>query len=497
MKGKIDEILNRFEILKGERGKWEGGREDIKKYVSPQTTLNSQNFSSTAVWARTQLASSLQSLMINPASNWFNISMSNAPKDDTDINNYCNFIRDSLNKTFNFPGSNFFSQVHEFFLTLTGFGTAVFYVEEDESLPYCMFFRNIPLEECYFSDNKYGYVDSMYRKFNMTLRVATSIWPDNAKLSKQAEIDPDEKIDILHAVFKDDNNTDKKEYSSCYLMAEDKEILQEGGYSYFPFLVTRWVKSDNEAYGYAPAHHVMPDIKLLNEYLQLGIKVAQKQANPALLVPRNGYYMPFNTNPGKINYYDGGVADKVLPFTDFKDIEPALAQQEQCRDAIIKAFYVDIFKMGNENKEMTATEVDYRSQEQMRLMSPIVGRIEAEFLNPLIQTVYKIMLKYKLIENVGKKEDMNIEYVSPLAQAQKVNDANSINHLLSFINNSGASNFAPEVYDNLDFDLILKLFANVKNCPDSIFKDEKEVSRIRQQRELQQQEAMQQQGAQQ
>ena len=196
---------------------------------------------------------------------------------------------------------------------------------------------------------------------------------------------------------------------------------------------------------------------------------------------------------GKINYYDGGVADKILPFADLKNIGPTLEQQEQCRDAIIKAFYVDVFRIGKENKEMTATEVDYRSQEQMRMMSPIVGRIEAEFLNPLIQTVYKIMLKYKLIENVGKKDDMNIEYVSPLAQAQKVNDANSINHLLSFINNSGASNFAPEVYDNLDFDMILKLFANVKNCPDVIFKDEKEVSRIRQQRELQQQEAMQQQ----
>jgi len=490
-KKRIANILSRFESLKGERGKWEGGREDIKKYVSPQTTMNTQLFSSTPVWARTQLASNLQSLIINPASNWFNVGLSNVPTNDLDINNYCNFIRDGLNKAFNDPSSNFFSQVHEFFLTLTGFGTAVFYVEEDPALPFSMFFRNISIDECYFQDNKYGYVDSMYRKFEVPIGTACSIWQDNAKLKKRYEIEPDEKLEVLHAVFKD--GVVAKDYSSFYLLIEDEELLQEGTYQYFPFLVTRWVKNNNEAYGYAPAHHVMPDIKQLNEYRKLGIQIKQKQTNPALLVPRQGYYLPFKTTPGMVNYYDGGQADKVMPLSNLETIEPTLDEQEQCRDAIIKAFYVDIFRMGKENKEMTATEVGHRSQEQMRMMSPIVGRIEAEFLNPLIRVVYKIMTKYKLIESLPNAKDMQIEYVSPLAQAQKMNDASSINQLLAFINNSGAANFAPEVYDNLDFDHILKLFANVKNCPTSIFKEEKEVMQIRQLRQQQQeQQAMEQ-----
>ncbi len=44
--------------------------------------------------------------------------------------------------------------------------------------------------------------------------------------------------------------------------------------------------------------------------------------------------------------------------------------------------------MQKENKEMTATEVQIRTEEQYRLMSPMVGRIESELLNPLIMAIY-------------------------------------------------------------------------------------------------------------
>ena len=39
--------------------------------------------------------------------------------------------------------NNFYNQVHEFFLSLTGHGTAVFYIEEAPELPDLMFFRSL------------------------------------------------------------------------------------------------------------------------------------------------------------------------------------------------------------------------------------------------------------------------------------------------------------------------------------------------------------------
>ncbi|WP_410527984.1 hypothetical protein [Rickettsia rickettsii] len=46
---------------------------------------------------------------------------------------------------FNNPASNFYNQIHQFFLNLAAFGTAIFYVEEDLLLPQTLFFRNINL----------------------------------------------------------------------------------------------------------------------------------------------------------------------------------------------------------------------------------------------------------------------------------------------------------------------------------------------------------------
>jgi len=37
---------------------------------------------------------------------------------------------------FNNPASNFYNQIHEFFLNLAAYGTAIFYIEEDPNLPH-------------------------------------------------------------------------------------------------------------------------------------------------------------------------------------------------------------------------------------------------------------------------------------------------------------------------------------------------------------------------
>ena len=489
----IQNLLDSFESLKNTRSKWDSSRSDIKKYVCPQSSMVSQNniFSSTPVCARMQLASHLQSLLVNPASNWFSISLLDIDDETPESIAYCQDTQRQLNKIFNYPAANFFSQVHEFFLTLTAFGTGIFYIEEDPKQAFCTFFRNIPLEECYFAENKYGFVDSIYREFKISMRVASNIWSKNVKLKARAEKTPNEEISILHVVKPDDsrNNKDNQEnnYDSIYIALEDQEILNESSYSYFPFLVCRWVKQEGEAYGYAPAHHVMPDIKLLNEYRQLGIKIKQKQVNPALLVPRSGYFTPFDTAPGRINYYEGGIADKVIPLSNLENIEPTLDEQAECKDAIIKAYFVDLFRMGKEHKEMTATEVDQRSEEQMRLISPIVHRIEAEFLNPLIQNLYKILVKYKLIDLGASKEapKLNIEYVSPLSKNQKIHNIQGMQQILSFLGQNNAAQLTPEIYDNLDWDMMLKLFAKSNDCPQEIFKSEKEVARIRRLRQAQ------------
>jgi hypothetical protein len=184
-----------------------------------------------------------------------------------------------------------------------------------------------------------------------------------------------------------------------------------------------------------------------------------------------------------------------LFFRNINLKECYFVEQNQCRDAIYKAFYVDIFRMQKENKEMTAAEVQIRNEEQMRMMAPMVGRIETEALNPLINIVYQILLKYNRLPEIaglGIPENINPEYVSPLSRAQKSGQINAIEQVLGFFQRSGIVNIAPDIYDNMDWDECFKLFFDLKGAPQSLLKSEQEIMQIRQQRKMMQMQQMQQ-----
>ena len=490
----LEKKIEHFEALKNKRGKIESIWEDIKKYVCPQGDANTKIYDSTSIWSKEQLASGLQSLMINRATSWFNLNVITDEEEQDQnqgqgINEWVQNIESTILDVFNNAESNFYNQAHQFFLNLAGFGTGIFYIEENLNFPYCVFFKNISINECYFDENRFGIVDTIFRLFSMSVKNAASQWPDSKDLQEKALKDPNETIEILHMVIE---NPDSKAlpYLSVYVYFEDRVILSEGDYSYFPFMVTRWLKEEGEPYGYAPANHVLPDIKLINKLRQLDLQVTEKQLNPPLLVPKTGIGLPLYTSPGSINYYQNGLMDKVVPLAGMENIRPSMEQQNISRDAILKAFYIDIFRMGKENKEMTAAEVQYRNEEQMRMMSPIIGRIETEFLNPLIKAVYKTLAKYKMIAGLGDGNVMpniDIEYSSPLSKIQKSSIINSVEQVLGFFQRSGISNLNPEVYDNLDFDKMFKMFFELRGGPEGILRGDAEVRKVRQQRQMQQQ----------
>ena len=119
------------------------------------------------------------------------------------------------------------------------------------------------------------------------------------------------------------------------------------------------------------------------------------------------------------------------------------------------------------------------------MMSPMIGRIETEFLNPLIRSIYKVLLKYNklpILEGVGNIE-FDITYISPLTKAQKSLAINGIEQVIGFFQHSGISNIYPIIYDNIDFDKCFKLLAELKGVPAVILRSSKEVDQIRRQRQ--------------
>lgn len=148
---------------------------------------------------------------------------------------------------------------------------------------------------------------------------------------------------------------------------------------------------------------------------------------------------------------------------------------------------------------MTATEVRQRTEEQLRLMSPILGRQHNELLRPLIDRVFGICLRRNLLpeapEALGGRE-LKVQYVSQIAKAQKASVADSF--LRALQNIGPLLEFDPTVMDNIDSDAALIHMAQTFDLPQEIIRDRNEVKQVREQRaEAQQAQAQQEQQMQQ
>ena len=166
--------------------------------------------------------------------------------------------------------------------------------------------------------------------------------------------------------------------------------------------------------------------------------------------------------------------------------------EEQRRNAIRAAFYVDQLQLQT-GPQMTATEVLQRNEEKMRLLGPVMGRLQSELLQPLIQRSFKLMLRKGRLDVPPEElqgQDIDIEYVSPLAKAQKLTDLQSMMRGLEVLLQLGQS---LPVMDYIDDDGLVKYLVDVAGMPAKVIKSNEEVAALREQQAQQQAQLAQQQ----
>ena len=136
---------------------------------------------------------------------------------------------------------------------------------------------------------------------------------------------------------------------------------------------------------------------------------------------------------------------------------------------------------------MTATEVIQRTEEKMRLLGPVLGRLQAELLQPLINRCFAILSRQKKFVPPPESlrgGDIDIEYVSPLAKAQRSGDVQSVMQMFEFL--APLMQLDPSVVDYLDMDGLAQHVIKVTGTPAVVTRGEGEVAELRQQRAAQQ-----------
>ena len=502
---KAKNLLKRYDRLKSQRQNWESHWQEVADYMQPRkadvTKTRSKGdkrteliFDGSPLQSVELLAASLHGMLTNPSTPWFSLRFKQDDMENEDeAKEWLEDATEVMYAAFN--KSNFQQEIFELYHDLITFGTAAMFIEEDDED--ILKFSTRHINEIFIAENDKGRIDTVFRKFSLSARAVIQKFGNvSINIETKAKKDPYQEVEIMHAVYPRSDFDPKKQdkdnmpFESVYLDAESGDELSVSGFREFPFVVPRYLKASHEIYGRSPAMTALPDVKMLNEMSKTTIKSAQKQVDPPLLVPDDGFMLPVRTVPGGLNFYRAGTRDRIEPLNIGANTPLGLNMEEQRRNSIRNAFYVNQLMMQN-GPQMTATEVIQRNEEKMRLLGPVLGRLQSELLKPLIDRAFALILRKNLFRPAPEflaGTDIEIEYVSPLAKAQKSSELQSIMRAIEIM--GSLSNVAP-VFDHINMDKLVRHLADIVGVPQKILKPQSELNAERQQA-AQQQEQMQQ-----
>jgi len=142
---------------------------------------------------------------------------------------------------------------------------------------------------------------------------------------------------------------------------------------------------------------------------------------------------------------------------------------------------------------MTATEVHVRVNMIRQLLGPVYGRLQAEWLAPMVERVFGILYRAGVLGEAPAAlggRGLRVRYNNPLSRAQRMDDVGAIERLN--LNLAQMAQAKPDVLDLVDFDEQTRALAEGLGVPGKTLRTREALAQFREQRAQQQQQAQQQ-----
>ena len=423
-------------------------------------------------------ADGMQGFMVSPSEIWARARIAGLTDNDEVrawLQDYDKAMMDAFDR------GNFYSIASEFIRDAGSIGTATIYTEEDRIYKRAIHTAVHP-GQIYIAENALGQVDTVYRKFKMTARQLVQKFPNCSQTAKDcAKHTPQTDFEVLHAVFP---NTDTfsalskgKRYRSVYLelgstkatyptnlSASDLQILRDKGYDRLPYAVWRFRKNSDEVYGYSPAADAIIEMNTMNKLSKYRIQAAHLAVEPSYNAPEE-MRDSVDILPRGMNYYKDP-SRVVSPVISGLQYPITLEETERLQRLLEDKFRVEFFLLLKyAEREMTATEVMERKSEQATLMAPQRDRLVTDALRPVYELVTDIENRagrlpepppiideyQEYMREQGRRAGIDIEFIGPLAQAQKMLfEAQPIINTINTI--APMMEVNPEIADVFDWD---------------------------------------------
>ena len=518
MKTKKEKLITRWGHLRSERATWWSHWQEITTYLLPRNGRYFQQdrnkghrrhnsiYDNTGTRALRTLGAGMMAGATSPARPWFRLGTA-----DPELNSYGPvklWLADVTQRMqLVFQKSNTYRTLHGIYEELGAFGTAGSIILPDSQN--AIHHYPVTIGEYAIATDYQGRVNTLYREFQKTVgEVVREFGYNKCSTSVKNLYDRgslDSWITLVHAIEPRDDrdrNYKKKDnmnmpYKSCYFEtgSDGDQVLRESGFKEFPAVIPRWGVAGGDIYGNSPGMESLGDIKQLQHEQLRKAQGIDYQTKPPLQVPSYMKNRDVDSLPGGVTFIDGAQGKIETAFNVNLNLDHLLRDIQDVRGRINSSFYADLFLMlaNATDTRMTATEVAERHEEKLLMLGPVLERLHNELLDPLIDITFDRMVEAGLIPPAPEElqgMELNVEFVSMLAQAQRAIGTNSVDR---YVNSMGmVAQMKPDVLDKFDSDAWADGYADMLGVDPSLIVAGPQVAKIRQARAQAQQAAAQQ-----
>jgi len=509
---KTDKYQLRLKGLGADRLTYESTWQDVAQYQCPERGCfqskgdkpndGNKSFSliidDSATQAGAVLVSGIRGGLSSPSSPWLRLSLADtgfmswaANRKTGQTMNWLQSVQKGIYRVL--AQSNFYSAIYNVYAEQAFFGTGPIFIEESPAT--MVRFRSLTAGEYYMARNADGIVDTLYRSYWMTGEQVTTKWPGKGSNDIKSDAGKESWFKITHCVQPNKahkpDNLDSFPFESIYYETNTDEILKKGGFFEFPCPAPVWERIGSNVYGSSyPGRRQLGNVKMLQTLHSKNLRAIDKQVDPPT--------KSTSAFSGSVDHRPGGNT----PGLNEKDSLTALYQVQydnsgvistirDTREQIKLGFHNDLFILLLGDRA-TAQEVVEKKEEKLIQLGPVIENQFTDGLDPILHRVFGIMQRNGAVPPIPMEmadvegTDIKIEYISLLAQAQKLAGVQSIDRALGLV--GGMVTMFPEATDNIDPDATIREYYEMVGVPPRMLRPLDEVANIREGRRQAQEE---------
>ncbi len=459
---------------------------------------NTKQINNTSRLAVRTLASGMMSGITSPARPWFRLSSGDKSLDDfASVKQWLFQVQTLMYKVFS--ASNLYNSLHVVYSELGVFGTGAMGVYQDfDNVIWC---NPYTVGSYMLAMNGKNEINTFYREYELSVaQCVKQFGLDNCSNQVQEmwnKGNTEAWVKVTHAIEPNDDRDQQsplaknKKFRSVYFedsspKRSDQDLfLRNSGFDVFPIMAPRWDVTGEDIYATdCPGMTALGDTKALQHGEKKLYQAVDKVGSPPL---QGSIDLKNKINTGvlkgnEILWVEKHSEGLTSIYGNYKpDLAALQVVNQDAENRVKRAFYEDLFLMlaNTDRRQITAREVAEKHEEKLLMLGPVLERLHTELLDPLIDRTFDILQDNGILplpppELQGK--ELDVEYVSVLAQAQRLVNTGAIDRIAQFT--AGLAQVWPGAKHKINAEQAVDEYSNALGVDPAIINSDEQVEAL-------------------